>query len=244
MVGAPVRLSRVMQQSVRIGIFVVIAAFAFAPQGAAAAPSVTLTALLSAPILDVDRDAVGDASTITELRRYRHRASSRMIRVYRLARAARARIPLKRRVSRAQVELSRAQALGEQHCLATAIYHEARKESVKGQRAVAEVVLARTRVPGRPKSVCGVVYQGNWRVTGCQFSFTCDNLSDRIRPGREWSIAFKVAGNVLAQRGKRFARGATFYHASYVKPRWSKRMIRVARIGTHIFYRPRKGRWL
>ena len=48
----------------------------------------------------------------------------------------------------------------------------------------------------------------------------------------------------LAMRGKRYARGATYYHATYVKPRWSKRMVRVAKIGAHIFYRPRRGRLL
>ena len=77
-------------------------------------------------------------------------------------------------------------AHGEKHCLATAIYFEARGESVKGQKAVAEVILARARTPGRPSTICGVVYEGSGRRTGCQFSFTCDRASDVARAGALW----------------------------------------------------------
>jgi spore germination cell wall hydrolase CwlJ-like protein len=163
---------------------------------------------------------------------------------WRYARMARvrARIPVTVRKVRAGRELARMQRQGSLHCLTTAIYHEARYESAAGQRAVAEVVLARTRVPGRPKTICGVVYQGNWRATGCQFSFTCDGLSDGARDPAQWSRARRSAQAALAKNGKakRYARGATFYHASYVRPRWAKQMVRVAKIGTHIFYRPRR----
>lgn len=132
----------------------------------------------------------------------------------------------------------------EAHCLATAIYFEARGESAKGQKAVAEVIMARTRTPGRPKSICGVVYEGSQRSTGCQFSFTCDGYSDVARPGEAWSEAKLIASNVLRTRGrgKTVVRGATFYHADYVRPGWAKRMVRVAQIGSHIFYRPKRGR--
>lgn len=132
----------------------------------------------------------------------------------------------------------------EKHCLATAIYFEARGESAKGQKAVAEVIMARTRVPGRPKSICGVVYEGSQRSTGCQFSFTCDGYSDVARPGAAWTQAQTIATKVLRTRGKgrTVARGATFYHADYVRPGWAKRMVRVAQIGSHIFYRPKRGR--
>lgn len=162
---------------------------------------------------------------------------------WRYARMARirARIPVTVRKVRASREIARMQRAGSLHCLTTAIYHEARYESAAGQRAVAEVVLARTRVPGRPKSICGVVYQGNWRATGCQFSFTCDGLSDGARDPAQWARARRSAQAALAKgKAKHFARGATFYHASYVRPRWAKQMVRVARIGSHIFYRPRR----
>jgi hypothetical protein len=132
----------------------------------------------------------------------------------------------------------------ESHCLATAIYFEARGESAKGQKAVAEVIVARTRVAGRPKTICGVVYEGSQRSTGCQFSFTCDGHSDVARPGEAWTQAQTIATKVLRARGKgkTVARGATFYHADYVRPGWAKRMVRVAQIGSHIFYRPKRGR--
>jgi spore germination cell wall hydrolase CwlJ-like protein len=132
----------------------------------------------------------------------------------------------------------------EKHCLATAIYFEARGESAKGQKAVAEVILARTRTPGRPKTVCGVVYEGSTRKTGCQFSFTCDRVADVVRMKKQWAQAQRIAAAVLRTRGKgkSVARGATFYHADYVKPRWASRMVKVAQIGSHIFYRPKRGR--
>lgn len=136
--------------------------------------------------------------------------------------------------------------LREKDCLATAVYFEARSESAKGQRAVAEVVLARTRVPGRPKTICGVVYEGSRRRTGCQFSFTCDGIADRVRDRDAWRQAMRIATNVMRTGGKvnQVAGGATFYHADYVNPGWASRMVKVAEIGTHIFYRPQRGRHL
>jgi hypothetical protein len=136
--------------------------------------------------------------------------------------------------------------LREKDCLATAIYFEARSESAKGQRAVAEVILARTRVPGRPKTICGVVYEGSKRRTGCQFSFTCDGHADRVRDRDSWRQAMRIATNVMRTGGKvnPVAGGATFYHADYVSPGWASRMVKVASIGTHIFYRPQRGRHL
>jgi spore germination cell wall hydrolase CwlJ-like protein len=123
-------------------------------------------------------------------------------------------------------------------CLATAIYFEARGESAKGQRAVGEVILARTRQHGRPRTVCGVVYEGSRRSTGCQFSFTCDGIADVVRNNAAWVRAKRVAGIVLNTRGrKRVSRGATHYHATSVRPYWASSLRKVARIGSHIFYR-------
>jgi spore germination cell wall hydrolase CwlJ-like protein len=134
--------------------------------------------------------------------------------------------------------------LRERNCLATAVYFEARGESARGQKAVAEVILSRTRVPGRPKSICGVVYEGSKRSTGCQFSFTCDGVADRVHNGDAWRQAQRIATNVMRTGGKvnPVAGGATFYHADYVSPGWASRMVKVASIGQHVFYRPQRGR--
>jgi spore germination cell wall hydrolase CwlJ-like protein len=136
------------------------------------------------------------------------------------------------------VELSSGKHASAKACLTTAIYFEARGESVKGQRAVGEVILARTRQPGRPKSVCGVVYEGSHRSTGCQFSFTCDGIADVVRNSAAWARAKRVAALVLSSSGrKKVSRGATHYHATSVRPYWASSMVKVARIGSHIFYR-------
>lgn len=125
-------------------------------------------------------------------------------------------------------------------CLATAVYFEARGESTKGQKAVAEVVLTRTRTPGRPTTVCGVVYEGAELPTGCQFSFTCDGVADTVHDAAAWARALNIATTVMRthDRANPVAHGATYYHAKYVMPDWAWHMVKVARIGTHIFYRP------
>jgi spore germination cell wall hydrolase CwlJ-like protein len=131
----------------------------------------------------------------------------------------------------------------DEHCLATAIYFEARGESEDGQKAVAEVILARTKTPGRPKSVCGVVYEGSERKRGCQFSFTCDRASNVAPFDAAWKRAKAIAAKV-ARGTSSLVRGATFYHATYVKPGWASRMVKVGQVGSHIFYRPQPGRHL
>ena len=127
----------------------------------------------------------------------------------------------------------------EKNCLATAIYFEARGESQLGQKAVAEVVLARTRAHDRPKSICGVVYEGAHSGGGCQFSFACDGVSDKIADRGAWSRAQRIASNTMRTGGRvnSVVGNATYYHADYVSPRWASSMIKVAQIGTHIFYR-------
>lgn len=141
-------------------------------------------------------------------------------------------------VDDADVELSSGKHASAKACLTTAIYFEARGETAKGQRAVAEVIVSRTKQRGRPKSVCGVVYEGSHRSTGCQFSFTCDGIADVVRDRAAWARAKRVAGLVLSARGrKKISRGATHYHATWVRPYWASSMVKVARIGSHIFYR-------
>ena len=133
----------------------------------------------------------------------------------------------------------------EQKCLAEAVYFEARGEAIKGQAAVAQVVLNRVRNPAYPKTICGVVYQNtNW-LNHCQFSFACDGRKHRITEMAHWTVAQQVARAVTAgQIWFPEVGSATHYHAVYVRPRWARTMIKVDKIGLHIFYRTRYGGWI
>jgi len=122
-------------------------------------------------------------------------------------------------------------------CLTAAIYYEARSEPVDGQRAVAQVVLNRVRDRAFPKSICGVVYQGSDRSTGCQFSFTCDGSMDQPRDPNAWARAAAVAQGALAGLVYAPVGAATFYHANYVLPWWASSLNRIGAVGSHIFYR-------
>jgi hypothetical protein len=122
-------------------------------------------------------------------------------------------------------------------CLTAAIYYEARSEPVDGQRAVAQVVLNRVRSPAFPNSVCGVVYQGSNRSTGCQFTFTCDGSLLMRRQPAAWARSRAIAQAALAGDVYEPIGSATFYHADYVSPWWAPSLTRVAQIGAHIFYR-------
>lgn len=132
----------------------------------------------------------------------------------------------------------------EQQCLASGIYFEARGESLKGQAAVAQVILNRVRNPSYPDTICDVVYQNeDWR-NRCQFSFACDNIRDRVRSEEHWKMAREVALAVTA--GKIWLKevgSATHYHAAYVRPAWARTMVKVGRIGLHLFYRTHGGGW-
>ena len=124
-----------------------------------------------------------------------------------------------------------------QQCLAQAVYYEAATEGADGQRAVAQIVLNRMRHRAYPASVCGVVYQGSERTTGCQFSFTCDGSLARIPSAAAWKQANDVARAAL--RGAVFAPvgHSSHYHAAYVLPYWADSLDKVRQIGRHIFYR-------
>ena len=125
----------------------------------------------------------------------------------------------------------------ERKCLAQAIYYEARSEKRIGQVAVADVVLNRVASPLFPNTICGVVFQGSERRTGCQFSFTCDgSMAIRLNQ-RKWDASEELAGAILAGLRAPVSRNATHYHANYVNPYWAPRMTPTATIGTHKFYR-------
>jgi Cell Wall Hydrolase len=125
-------------------------------------------------------------------------------------------------------------------CLADAIYFEARGEPVRGQIAVAQVVMNRVFSGYYPNSVCGVVYQNANRHMACQFSFACDGIPDRISEPDAWERAKQISRDTLDGKywltdvGK-----ATHYHARWVHPHWVREMQKLDRIGVHTFYRPR-----
>ncbi|WPZ04439.1 cell wall hydrolase [Blastomonas marina] len=121
-------------------------------------------------------------------------------------------------------------------CLTQAIYYEAASESDSGQRAVAQVVLNRVKHASWPGTVCGVVFQGSTRKTGCQFSFTCDGSLAR-RPSRSaWDKAQDIARAALSGYVHAPAGLATHYHTLAVNPYWAPRLATLTVIGAHRFY--------
>lgn len=125
----------------------------------------------------------------------------------------------------------------ERLCLAQAIYYEARSERRIGQLAVADVILNRVKTSVYPDSICGVVFQGSERVTGCQFSFTCDGSMEGRLNKRLWKRSEELSAAILAGMRLPVTRNATHYHADYVSPPWAKTLTPTATIGTHKFYR-------
>lgn len=121
-------------------------------------------------------------------------------------------------------------------CLAAAAWYEAGGDAT-GQRAVIQTVINRSRHPAFPASICGVVFQGSERRTGCQFTFTCDGAMGRTPSPTAWQAARQRAtaaltGEVYAPIGY-----ATHYHADYVVPYWASSLDKIAMVGPHIFYR-------
>jgi hypothetical protein len=121
-------------------------------------------------------------------------------------------------------------------CLASAVYYEAAGEPWSGQSAVAQVVLNRVRLPHFPKTICGVVFQGAERSTGCQFSFTCDGSMLRVPSTLNWQRARLVAVAALTGYVNPQVGWATHFHADYVAPYWAPRLTKIKTIGRHIFY--------
>lgn len=122
------------------------------------------------------------------------------------------------------------------NCLATAAWYEA-GDDAEGQRAVVQVVLNRVRDPSFPNSVCGNVFQGYQRTTGCQFSFTCDGSMLRRKPSEAaWGRALALSERALAGEVDTQVHNATHFHADYVNPWWNAYMRPIAKVGAHIFY--------
>lgn len=126
-------------------------------------------------------------------------------------------------------------------CLTAAIYYEAAREPTDGQRAVAQVILNRVRHPAYPATVCGVVFEGARRSTGCQFSFSCDGSLRSAPVASYWERARSVAQAALSGYVYAPVGWATHYHANYVMPYWAPTLVKSANVGLHIFYRWRGG---
>jgi len=131
-------------------------------------------------------------------------------------------------------ELDHARAV---RCLTQAVYYEAGFEPREGQEAVAQVVLNRLMHPAFPKSVCGVVFEGSERRTGCQFTFTCDGSLARPPERIHWEAAQAVAAAALDGHVDAEVGASTHYHAAWMTPYWSASLVRTRRIAGHIFYR-------
>jgi len=128
-------------------------------------------------------------------------------------------------------------------CLAMNVYHEARGEPTLGQYAVAIVTMNRVNSRYYPDDVCRVVYQSAWSSTNrrqiAAFSWTLDALEDIPQNSDAWNKAFNIATSVYQEEhaGSDKIKGALFYHADYVKPRWASKKTKIAKIGRHIFYK-------
>ena len=136
--------------------------------------------------------------------------------------------------------LDEASRVKSEKCLTEVIYFEARGEAVRGQMAVAQVVLNRVFSGKYPNTVCGVVYQNSHRHLACQFTFACDRIADVVREPDMWERAKTIASEMLDGKlwlpevGK-----ATHYHAYWVRPSWVREMTKMHKLGVHTFYRPR-----
>ena len=126
-----------------------------------------------------------------------------------------------------------------ERCLANAIYFESRSEPLRGQIAVAQVVINRVFSPFYPNDVCGVIYQNAHRRLSCQFTFACDGKSKAINERGAWARANRIAKQTL--HGQLYLADvgtSTHYHATYVNPYWVREMRKNVRHGIHNFYRP------
>ncbi|MGD9863245.1 MAG: cell wall hydrolase [Pseudodonghicola sp.] len=122
-------------------------------------------------------------------------------------------------------------------CLSEALYFEARGETVKGQFAVAEVIMNRVKSARFPDTLCGVIRQGTGKRYQCQFTYTCDGHAEVIAEPKAFERAAKVARAIMDGYAGDLTSGATHYHTLAVRPTWARVYTQTARIGEHIFYR-------
>jgi N-acetylmuramoyl-L-alanine amidase len=118
------------------------------------------------------------------------------------------------------------------NCIAVAVYHEARGESLEGQLAVARVIMNRAASGRYPASWCGVVKQP-W-----QFSFVRSGYMPSVdQSSQAWRNALGVTRLAINNAVQSVPSDCLWYHANYVSPSWGRRLTRVSQIGAHIFYR-------
>jgi spore germination cell wall hydrolase CwlJ-like protein len=130
------------------------------------------------------------------------------------------------------------------HCLATAMYFEARGEPARGQFIVGRVILNRVASRFYPNEICDVVYQNAHMKNRCQFSFACDGQPNRVREAEVWAQIKRRARYLvecddtcsIAALGRSELWTSTHYHADYVHPNWASKLQRTGQIGRHIFY--------
>ena len=123
-------------------------------------------------------------------------------------------------------------------CLSEALYFEARGESIKGQFAVADVIMNRVDSSNFPDTLCKVIKQGTGRKYQCQFTYTCDGYKEVISEPNAYERAGKVARIIMDGAPRELTSGATYYHTKAVSPSWSRKFNRTTTIGVHHFYKP------
>jgi len=126
----------------------------------------------------------------------------------------------------------------ELRCLALNIYHEAGAESATGKQAVAAVTLNRVKSKAFPRSICGVVKQRDKK--SCQFSWVCERPAQPEQDSQAWQESLAIARKTLKGEHQDPTQGALYFHATRVRPDWSRTFKKTARIGNHIFYKPVK----
>lgn len=167
-------------------------------------------------------------------------ASAREFVLYTDEMQARAALPDSVFVTSSPVALAQMETAAQAECLAEVMYYEARGEGIEGEKAVAEVVLQRTRERDYPSTVCGVAYDGVQPARrDCQFSFACDATLRRPREGYAWQRVRQLAEKILIGAVRLSGRTghAVAYHNVDVTPAWAQTMLKTAQIGNHVFYR-------
>lgn len=134
-------------------------------------------------------------------------------------------------------QLPKPQGGAEWRCLAEALYFEARGESIKGQFAVAEVIMNRVNSTRYPDTICGVINQGTGRKYACQFTYTCDGHAEIIAEPKAFERVGKIAKVTMKAEKRPLTKGATHYHTKAVSPNWARVYPRTATIGFHHFYK-------
>jgi spore germination cell wall hydrolase CwlJ-like protein len=125
-------------------------------------------------------------------------------------------------------------------CLTRNVYYEARGEPAKGKLAVAKVTLNRVSSSRFPSNICDVVYEQRWDKRRRRYvgAFAWTEFDSVPSPkSKEWKKAWKAAETVYLNPESIQLKGALFYHATRIKPRWAKQKKRIKKIGRHIFYR-------